>query len=97
MNADEAAVLGAALHGAGFSRQFRTKEIRITDVTPFDIQSAYPSEIKVQTEGGNAKPSRTIHTLLFSAGSTLTKKKTLSLKRKEDMTLKLEYKVAPVR
>ena len=29
VNADEAAVLGAALHGAGLSRQFKTKDIRI--------------------------------------------------------------------
>ncbi|EEB93865.1 hypothetical protein MPER_07427, partial [Moniliophthora perniciosa FA553] len=41
VNADEAAVLGAALHGASLSRQFKTKNIQISDISIHDVQAAY--------------------------------------------------------
>lgn len=44
VNADEAAVLGAALYGAGITRGFRTKDIRVQDLTPFGIDMAYEAE-----------------------------------------------------
>lgn len=46
LNADEAAVMGAALYGAGISKQFRTKDIRITGLTPYAIDVAYEAESK---------------------------------------------------
>lgn len=64
VNADEAAVLGAALHGAGLSRQFKTKDIRVTDLEPYDIQVSYQVEAKSE----HGKP-RTINTVVFPAGS----------------------------
>ena len=54
----------------------------------------YVSEHRAAADA--AKPARAIHTLLYPAGSVLTKKKTLSLKRREDLALRLEYKVPPV-
>lgn len=44
LNADEAAVMGAALFGAGLSKQFRTKEIRLTGLSPYAMQVAYSSD-----------------------------------------------------
>lgn len=44
LNADEAAVMGAALYGAGLSKQFRTKEIRLTGLSPYGVQMAYDSD-----------------------------------------------------
>ncbi|KAI0688008.1 actin-like ATPase domain-containing protein [Cytidiella melzeri] len=93
VNADEAAVLGAALHGAALSRQFKTKDIRVTDITPYDIQVSY-------TSGGAAARSdvsktRTINTLVLPSGSKHGSKKTLTFKRKDDFVLKLAYKTAP--
>lgn len=41
LNADEASVMGAALYGAGLSKQFKTKEIRIADLLPHPIEVAY--------------------------------------------------------
>ena len=41
LNADEAAVMGAALFGAAKSSQFRTKDIRLTGLIPYDIEHAY--------------------------------------------------------
>jgi hypoxia up-regulated 1 len=86
VNADEAAVLGAALHGASLSRQFKTKDIKVSDITTYDVQISY------QAEG--AKP-RTINTLVFPAGSKVNTKKTLTFKRKEDFKIVMAYKSPP--
>ncbi|KZT68073.1 actin-like ATPase domain-containing protein [Daedalea quercina L-15889] len=91
VNADEAAVLGAALHGASLSKQFKTKDIRVADISPYDIQTSYTAENK---KAPNAKP-RTISTLVFPAGTKTGTKKTLTLKRADDFPLKLSYKSAP--
>ncbi|KAI6112082.1 heat shock protein 70 family [Pisolithus croceorrhizus] len=89
VNADESAVLGAALYGASLSRQFKTKDIRITDIFPHEVQASYFAA---------APGSRTIHSLIFPRGSKYGTRKTLSFnKRKEDFSLWLDYKneVAP--
>ncbi|KAJ7153570.1 Hsp70 protein-domain-containing protein [Mycena crocata] len=88
VNADEAAVLGAALHGAGLSRQFKTKNIKVTDLNVFDIQASYLA---------TASTPRTITTSIFPAGSKTGTKKTLTFKRKEDFVINFDYKdaVAP--
>ncbi|KAJ6478603.1 Hsp70 protein-domain-containing protein [Mycena vitilis] len=88
VNADEAAVLGAALHGAGLSRQFKTKNIKVTDISAHDIQVSYLA---------TASTPRTITTLIFPAGSKVGTKKTLTFKRKEDFVINFDYKtpVAP--
>ncbi|KAL4077708.1 heat shock protein 70 family [Scleroderma citrinum] len=84
VNADEAAVLGAALYGASLSRQFKTKDIRITDTLIHEIQASYFAS----TPG-----SRTINSHIFPRGSKYGTKKTLSFnKRKEDFSLWLDYK-----
>ncbi|TFK82826.1 actin-like ATPase domain-containing protein [Polyporus arcularius HHB13444] len=92
VNADEAAVLGAALHGAGLSRQFKTKDIRITDIGPYDIQVSYQAESKQP----GARP-RTINSLVFPTGSKTGTKKTLTFKRQDDFSVKLAYKTPPLR
>jgi hypoxia up-regulated 1 len=91
VNADEAAVFGAALHGASLSRQFRTKEIKVTDVLPYDIQVAYEAETK---SGAGVRP-RTIHSIAFPAGSKTGTRKTLSFKRQGDFNLAFQYKDSP--
>ncbi|KAI0633042.1 actin-like ATPase domain-containing protein [Trametes polyzona] len=90
VNADEAAVLGAALHGAALSRQFKTKDIRITDIGPYDIQVSYQAEAK----NPGSRP-RTINTLVFPSGSKTGTKKTLTFKRQDDFAVKLAYKTPP--
>ncbi|TBU57224.1 actin-like ATPase domain-containing protein [Dichomitus squalens] len=92
VNADEAAVLGAALHGASLSRQFRTKDIRITDIGPYDIHISYQAESKQP----GARP-RTINSLVFPSGSKTGTKKTLTFKRQDDFKVKLGYKVPLLR
>ncbi|KAG2117711.1 Hsp70 protein-domain-containing protein [Suillus clintonianus] len=82
VNADESAVLGAALYGASLSRQFKTKDIRVTDVLIHDIQASYLAS----TPG-----TRTIHTAVLPAGSKHGARKTLTFKRKEDFSLVLNY------
>lgn len=47
VNADEAAVLGAAFRGASLSNQFRlSKQISIKDVTLFPVEVTYKPENK---------------------------------------------------
>ena len=92
VNADEAAVLGAALHGAALSRQFKTKDIRVTDVGPYDIQVSYQAESKQV----GARP-RNINTLIFPANTKTGTKKTLTFKRQEDFKLRLAYKAPLLR
>ncbi|KAM5537435.1 hypothetical protein V8D89_008954 [Ganoderma adspersum] len=92
VNADEAAVLGAALHGAALSRQFKTKDIRITDIGPYDIQVSYQTESKQ----AGARP-RNINTVIFPANTKTGTKKTLTFKRQEDFKVKLAYKAPLLR
>ncbi len=91
MNADEAAVLGAAFYGASVSRQFRTKSIKIVDIVNFDMQISYPSESKLSVAGN----PKIINTVVFPAGSKVGSKKTMTFKRKDDFTLKMSYKTLP--
>ncbi|KAF7321064.1 hypothetical protein HMN09_00193800 [Mycena chlorophos] len=83
VNADEAAVLGAALHGASLSRQFKTKNIKVQDMSAYDVQVSYLA---------TASTPRTITTLIFPAGSKTGSKKTLTFKRKEDFVINFDYK-----
>lgn len=46
VNTDEAAVLGAAFYGASLSRQFKTKKIKLQDLSTHDIQVSYEAEGK---------------------------------------------------
>jgi hypoxia up-regulated 1 len=85
VNADEAAVLGAALYGAGLSPQFRTKDIRVIDTTVHDVLAAYPAE----------KGTKTLSATIFPHGAKTGTRKTMSFKRKEDFALTLAYKQPP--
>ena len=89
VNGDEAAVLGAALHGAGLSRQFKTKNIKVSDISVHDIQASYLAASTTST----SRP-RTITSLVFPAGSKVGTKKILTFKRKEDFIISLDYKSA---
>ncbi|KAI8098795.1 heat shock protein 70 family [Halteromyces radiatus] len=81
VNADEAAVLGAAFHGASLSNQFRlTKDIKIKDITSFPIEVTY------DTDSGD-----TVDTVLFKEFDALNARKTMTFKRLEDFEFKLQY------
>ncbi|EMD35137.1 hypothetical protein CERSUDRAFT_116612 [Gelatoporia subvermispora B] len=91
VNADEAAVLGAALHGASLSRQFKTKDIKVSDIGAYDIQVSYLSEPK-----SPSTKTRTLSTLVLPAGSKTGSKKTLTFRRTEDFTVNLSYQTPPL-
>lgn len=100
VNADEAAVLGAALHGASLSRQFRTKDIRVQDIAPYDIQALYEAESgKISSDGkgkvGSDGRPRVITTTIFPRGSKTDTRKTLTFKRKDDFKISFQYKDVP--
>ncbi|KAI9461976.1 heat shock protein 70 family [Lactarius psammicola] len=87
VNSDEAAVLGAALHGASLSRQFRTKNIKLSDIAPYDIQISYHAE-------GKTAP-RPITSTAFARGSRTGTRKTVTFRRKADFSLAFSYKKPP--
>ncbi|GJN93779.1 hypothetical protein Rhopal_006837-T1 [Rhodotorula paludigena] len=89
VNADEAAVLGAALYGAGVTRGFRTKDIRVQDLTPFGIDVAYEAE-----KGSSDADPRIITTHLFPAFSKTASRKTLTLRKTRDFSLDFSYRPA---
>lgn len=93
VNSDEAAVLGAALHGASLSRQFRTKNIKLSDIAPYDIQVSYLAEVK-STDAPGAPP-RTITSTAFAKGSRTGTRKTVTFRRKNDFSLAFSYKEPP--
>ncbi|KAI8388389.1 heat shock protein 70 family [Radiomyces spectabilis] len=85
VNADEAAVLGAAFRGASLSNQFRlTKQIKIKDVTIFPIEVTYEPE--QSSEEGHA-----IRTTLFHEFGTMGVRKIMSFKRQSDFTFDINY------
>ncbi len=85
VNADEAAVLGAALYGASLSRQFLTKNIKLSDIAPYDVQVSYFAEAKITDAPGG--PPRTITSTAFAKGSRTGTRKTLTFRRKNDFSL----------
>lgn len=92
VNADESPVLGAALYGASLSRQFKTKNIKVSDIGLHDVEVSYFAAASTPL----SRP-RSITTLIFPSGSKTGTKKTLTFKRKEDFTLFFDYKhlIAP--
>ncbi|KAI5119564.1 hypothetical protein M0805_005628 [Coniferiporia weirii] len=95
VNADEAAVLGAALYGASISRQFRTKDIKVTDIIPYDIQVSYlaqPKAIDAEDAQAPLKVPKTLNNLIFPAGSKVGSKKTMTFKRKDDFVVTMSYR-----
>lgn len=91
VNADEAIVLGAALHGAALSRQFKTKNIKVSDILVHDVQASY-----FAAGTSTLVRPRSITTTLFPAGSKVGTKKTMTFKRKDDFTIHFDYKKVPV-
>lgn len=96
VNADEAAVLGGALYGASVSRQFRTKDIKVTDIVPYDIEVSYTTQPKLIEGEDEAQVTlstpKTLHNLIFPAGSKAGGKKVMTFKRKDDFTVTMSYK-----
>lgn len=82
VNSDEAAVLGAAFYGATQSRQFKTKEYRVADLTANGIEVAY---------GAEGSQERTIRTELFKQGAKTGRRKSLKVKRSDDFALAAKY------
>ncbi|BGP19879.1 hypothetical protein JCM10213_008647 [Rhodosporidiobolus nylandii] len=87
VNADEAGVLGAALYGAGITRGFRTKDIRVQDLAPLAVDVAYQAD----KASPDAEP-RVITTHLFPAFSKTANKKTLTIRKTEDFDLEFSYR-----
>ncbi|KAF5376021.1 hypothetical protein D9615_007709 [Tricholomella constricta] len=92
VNADESPVLGAAFYGASLSRQFKTKNIKVSDIGLHDVEVSYFAAPTTPL----SRP-RSITTLIFPSGTKVGTKKTLTFKRKEDFTLFFDYKhlIAP--
>ncbi|CAG8702166.1 8059_t:CDS:2, partial [Funneliformis mosseae] len=80
---------GAAFRGAGLSRQFKVKEIKVKDITPYSIEVDYSSEPK-NSEDGTSK-SKVYHTVLFNEFTTIGTRKMMSFPRTSDFNFSLNY------
>lgn len=85
LNADEAAVMGAALYGARLSRQYKTKDIRLNGLNVYAIDVAYTAD---------GAGSRIISSTLFPANSKLGVQKTMTIKKTRDFELSFKDKAA---
>ena len=54
VNADEAAVLGAAFRGAGLSGQYKVKQLDIQDASPYDVDVVFPGSTQSLYRAGQA-------------------------------------------
>ncbi|KAJ3140974.1 Hypoxia up-regulated protein 1 [Geranomyces variabilis] len=86
VNADEAAVMGAAFRGAGLSAQFRVRQIKVKDVNMHPVEVAYDAEPK------ESVATRNFHTTFFSDKTVLGAKKLMTFKRQSDFEFSLAYK-----
>ncbi|KAF0478530.1 HSP70-domain-containing protein [Gigaspora margarita] len=89
VNGDEAAVLGAAFRGAGLSRQFKVKEIKIKDIASYPIKVDYESELK-ESEDGTMK-NKIFRTILFDEYTSVGTRKIMSFKRTSDFNFSINY------
>jgi hypoxia up-regulated 1 len=93
VDGDEAAVLGAVLHGAAVSAQFKLGvQVRIRDLNVFNIQIAYEAESEGALLANLDKTPKGIKTLLFNDRSYLGSKKLMTFKRSSDFNFNIDYK-----
>jgi len=76
INADEAAVLGAAFYGATMSSRFQVRRIDVFDVVPYKVNSEISREVGVRKQGQRAD--------LFPINSKVPSKKLMTVKRNDD-------------
>ncbi|KAI9143715.1 Hsp70 protein-domain-containing protein [Paraphysoderma sedebokerense] len=88
VNGDEAAVLGAGFRAAGISRQFRVRDIRVKDITPFTVSVSYDTEPKIVD--GETK-SRHLKTNIFTKGTSIDVEKYITFKRVTDFHFDVGY------
>ncbi|KAF9161259.1 lumenal Hsp70 protein, partial [Actinomortierella ambigua] len=87
VNGDEAAVMGAVFRGAGLSRQFKVKEVKLKDRSMYPIEVNYTGESK----DGGATPGKPFVTPIYKEGSVLGTRKIVSFKRVTDFDFDLQY------
>ncbi|KAI9369581.1 Hsp70 protein-domain-containing protein [Aspergillus egyptiacus] len=81
VNADEAAVFGAAFKGAGLSPSFRVKEIRASDASGYPVVLKWPSESKERQQK------------LFTPTSQVGPEKQVTLKNLDDFEFRFYQQV----
>lgn len=86
VNADEAAVLGAAFRGASLSNQFRlSKQIAIKDVTVYPIDVSY----KPENKGKEAKTP--VSSTIFEKFGPIATRKIMTFNRVNDFDFEIAY------
>lgn len=85
VNADEAAVMGAAFLAASLSPTFRVRALDLADVSPRAVSVAVRREPGAASAGAGEFQNAT----LFAAGSKRPATKKLTVRRKDDFTLSL--------
>lgn len=91
VNADEAAVMGAAFLAASLSPTFRVRALDLADVSPRAVSVAVRREPGAASTGAGEFQNAT----LFAAGSKRPATKKLTVRRKDDFTLSLFLEPLP--
>lgn len=91
VNADEAAVMGAAFLAASLSPTFRVRALDLADVSPRAVSVAVRREPGAASAGAGEFQNAT----LFAAGSKRPATKKLTVRRKDDFTLSLFLEPLP--
>ncbi|GAB0493252.1 hypothetical protein MMPV_004528 [Pyropia vietnamensis] len=91
VNADEAAVMGAAFLAASLSPTFRVRALDLADVSPRAVSVAVRREPGTASAGAGEFQNAT----LFAAGSKRPATKKLTVRRKDDFTLSLFLEPLP--
>ena len=106
INADEAAVLGAAFYGATLSTSFRVKKFDVKDATAFPIALTYDKPVTGDDEqgeeddgeavdGGDEAASTMKTTRLFNSLNKMPSKKAMSFRRTDDFFFRYKTLGAP--
>lgn len=86
VNADEAAVLGAAFRGASLSNQFRlSKQIAIKDV------SLYPVDVSYKPENKGKEAKTPVSSTLFEKFGPIATRKIMTFNRVNDFDFDIAY------
>lgn len=87
--------MGAALYGAGISRQFKTKDIRVQTISPHSVSTSY-NITKASSSPEEAEADiKTVTTTIFGVKSKLGAKKIIRMKKTEDFSVQFAYTNQP--
>ncbi len=94
VNADESAVMGAVFRGAALSGQFRVKEVRLSDITPFSYQYVVGSTSRTSLRKLKLADYTELSQTLFSSLQAVPSEMNLTFSETSDFDLVITYEAS---